>query len=841
MADEKEIKRLLEEEAELRKRIAESSAEYLKILKDIKAMHKNIATVEKERAKKAKLILDLTNDYNAARNRGDQAEMDRLEEIIELEKIKHKILEDEVDTMNKSLIVMTKVAKETSKLGKSMAFLTQAKNDVVGITNAIKFGYGKMKNWAGLFDMDKSIRMATLNMGLLNKRGQVFRTNIKDAANSTIDFGVGIKELAQIHATYSDELGRSMFLGESGLKAIGDLSVATNLGAEASARMTSDFELQGMSAERTAKFVEDTMNDASRMGLNATKVIKNIQQNMKLLNRYNFRGGVKGLKAMAETATKLGIDMNSVAAMADKLFDIEGAIDMSSQLQVLGGAWSNLADPFHLMYLARNDMNGLTDEIAKAASQSAKFNSETKQFEVSALEMHRLRKVAEQTGMDYETLATAAKNAAKFTNIRKQIHYNFDKDTKEFIENTAQINENGEAYIKIDGHPKLLNQLNALDKQAIDASIREKKSLAQRAEASQTFDERLSNLIMQVKQLLLPVLEGIDKGLRPIVDKFSSALKDKKFRESMEKIGEVIGTAVGIVGKFMYEHPVWSVALFGMFELGKWYLNGKALGLGFNSVASVDGGGGILDGLTGGKSTAGRRGIIGAFGNNKLTKGLFGSKGMFGKFGSTKGGTGLIPSLGKGLRVGSLAGLLGIGSELGRGMMDDPNSTGGKMLGIGGSAASGAALGAMIGSVIPGLGTAVGGLIGGGAGLLKGLYDEYYSEDARQKPVTRLNDGIIFNDRDKFLKMNDGSMIAGTNVNGNKDLAKAIGGDKLSDTVKIEFGDIHFKFDELKITSPGHPGLSVDVLNDPVFIRNLTRMIHVETEKVIDGGKVKPK
>jgi hypothetical protein len=74
------------------------------------------------------------------------------------------------------------------------------------------------------------------------------------------------------------------------------------------------------------------------MGLNATKVIKNIQSNMKLLNKTNFKDGVKGLEAMGKLATKLGVKMDFAAGMSDKLWDIEGAVDMSAQLQVMGGA-----------------------------------------------------------------------------------------------------------------------------------------------------------------------------------------------------------------------------------------------------------------------------------------------------------------------------------------------------------------------------------------------------------------------------------------------------------------------------------------------------------------------
>jgi hypothetical protein len=58
---------------------------------------------------------------------------------------------------------------------------------------------------------------------------------------------------------------------------------------------------------------------------------------MKLLNKTNFKD-VKGLEAMGKLATKLGVKMDFAAGMSDKLWDIEGAVDMSAQLQVMGGA-----------------------------------------------------------------------------------------------------------------------------------------------------------------------------------------------------------------------------------------------------------------------------------------------------------------------------------------------------------------------------------------------------------------------------------------------------------------------------------------------------------------------
>lgn len=416
--ERRKIAALVEKEIELNKKLNESSGEYLNLIKQIKSLHSEISNVrslylkQQEKVRKATAgIISMTADE------------------LEIEKEKERVLAKNLKYLEQTTQEYTKLAKEVSNTKKAMAFLGQTKNDVVAIGSAVKNTYNRFKSWSGLFDIDKSIRMASLSMGLLGKRSEMFRTNLKDASAQTIDFGIGMKELAELQSNFSQELGRSVLLSKENLISMGEMAAATGLGAEGTAKMVADMELQGYSAERTKDFIEQTMNDSSKMGLNASKVVKNMQQNMKLLNRYNFKGGVNGLKKMAETVTKLGIDMNSVSGMADKLFDIEGAVEMSAQLQVLGGSFSNLADPFKLMYMARNDMAGLVEELGKAAAGSATFNKETGEFEVSALELHRLRKIAEQTGVEYETLATAAKNAAKFSRIKSQLRVSYgDKD-----------------------------------------------------------------------------------------------------------------------------------------------------------------------------------------------------------------------------------------------------------------------------------------------------------------------------------------------------------------------------------------------------------------------------
>lgn len=814
----------LKEQALLQQEMSTSVEGYINALKKVKSINETVKNNQR-------IIAELEKQ----KGKGTKEE-------IALNKAKLDILEQQTAELEKQGAILARNLKEVNKgnliMAKGMAGLIKSVGSLPGL---YRKGLGELKS-LGLLDMDKSMKNAALSMGILSKQTDGFRKTITEASFKTNQIGVGVEELAKIQANYSDELGRTVMLSQQGLQAMAEMAKSSGLGAEGSSRMAADMQNQGLSAERTRDFTEQTMNDAHKMGLNASKVVKNISANMKMLNKYNFKGGVKGLAKMAETTTKLGIDMNSVAGMAEKLFDIEGAVDMSAQLQVMGGAWAKLADPFKLMYMARNDMEGLTEQLGKAAEASVTFDKATGEFKISALEMHRLRKVAEQTGVAYEDLATAGKNARKYTEIKKQVGFKFDKKTEEFIANTATFAANGEAKIMIDGKPKLVKQLTQADQSALAAQINQKASMKEMAETSQNFDDQLTNLINMLKTAALPILDSLNKNLLPKMKSLFERMEKEKWFDKIGGFAKTIGDVVGKVGGLILEYPKTFAAVFAggkiasfLFDKLSWITNGKLLAMGFNSSASVGGGGsgfggGIMD-LLGGGLRGGKKGGMGRNLLAGLTK-------------SGKGG-GMLGKLGSGLKVGGGLGIAGLGLDVGRGMMDDPDSDTGKALGVGSTAAGWAGTGAMIGSVIPGLGTAAGAIIGGIAGAGKGIYDEYFSDDAKKAKVTGgIHDGILDSDFSKGRGIVDSGKITPID---NKDnlmaykpngpIDNALKSDsKKSSTVKIEFGEIHFKFDELKVVSPGNPGVAIDLIKDPQFIRSITRMVHSETEKVINGG-----
>jgi len=800
----------------------------------------------------------------------------------DLASIKLKILQDQTDELEKQSRIMGGALSSVNKksllgaklMGEAAKGLGKA---FVNLPGMIQSAYGKIKG-SGLFEMEKEIKKSALSMGVLSKQSDSFRTTIVNAAKETAMIGIGVKELSQMQSAYSEELGRAVTLSKEGLVAMGQMAVVTGLGAEGAAKMSAEMENQGLSAERTAAYVEQTLNDASAMGINATKIMKNIANNTKMLNRYNFKDGVKGLTKMASLVTKLGVNMEFAAGFAEKLFNIEGAVDMSAQLQVMGGEWSKLADPFRLMFMARNDMAGLTEEIANAAASSATFNTKTKEFELGSLEMSRLRVIAEQTGISYDELATAGKNAAKFTKIKGQVSFTMNEDEKEFLANTAKLDENGNARIEVEigGTPKLLSQLTSADREAIKSRITEQATMKKRAEQSITFDEQITYLINELKVFMLPLVKTMNEKLIPKLRDLSDKFTVKGgWGEKIEKLAESVGGVISAIGGFIIDNPIMSAMIYGaakfggmFFDVAKWLLNGIALAKGFNMAASI--GGGDSD------PTDGVESVLDKFGKKIFNQKITGaaaktSKGMAGNF---KGGLKSFGGVGAGILAGGLAAWDEWSENAEKGMDKGENTgrTTAKAAGAGLGAWGGAAAGAAIGSAFPVVGTIIGGLIGAAlGGFAGGSLGEaggdaiYGDEDRMTRP---LHDGIIGGMSSSPLSGMLGSIASSSGNMLGSDFSKGRGviqGGKItpidnkddllamkpsgaidktsksqgSNIVTHSFGNININ-GEILLKSPGNnPGEVVDLLKDASFKRDITRIIQVELEKNRNGGKNK--
>ena len=137
---------------------------------------------------------------------------------------------------------------------------------------------------------------------------------------------------------------------------------------------------------------------AREAGVSVAAVSEGVVQNLDKMNIYNFENGTKGLAKMAAQASRLGIDMDKIFGVVDKVFNPEGAIEMAAAMQRLGVSTSALLDPLRLMDLSQNDPTELQNQIVNMTKDFVRFNEELGQFEIMPGEKRRLNEIGKELG-----------------------------------------------------------------------------------------------------------------------------------------------------------------------------------------------------------------------------------------------------------------------------------------------------------------------------------------------------------------------------------------------------------------------------------------------------------
>jgi hypothetical protein len=801
----KEIAKLLASQGDEQQKINNSASEYLKLLEKIGATKKqeNFLSNQNKELEKEKIKLQNSNN---------QADKDRVIVIKSLIKLNNTTITQLQETNKQNILLAKNVNKVTLAINASSKAMA-------GAGNLAKKGYATLKGY-GVFKMDKEIRKSALEMGKMASAGSDYGKTLAKSAEKTTFMGITLQDLAKMQANFSTEMGRTVMLSEDGLVAMAAMAEGTMLGAEGAASLAANMDGFNISSTKTRDILEETTNVTERMGINSTKVLKSLQNNLKLANKYHFKGGVKGMSKMATQAVKFGTTMETTAQFADKLFNIEGAVEMAAKLNTMGGEWSKLGDPMKLMYQARNDMAGLQTSVIDATAGMASFNKTTGEFSFSGLELHRMRELEKITGISADKMAEMAKAKAKFAKIRGQLGFSIDDDMQEFIENTAQFKD-GEYKIKLDGQEDLIPIRNLTIKQK-ELMISMDKTLKQRAENSQTFDDQLTNLSNTFKSFALPIIEGLNDSIPSIKGLFNE-IKEGGWFENLKEfgrnIGEVIGGAIKLITEFPKTFAGGIAAVMGgslLLKAASWYANGLSLGAGFNTVASASSGKGAgLSNLMARAKNPATRGTVG-----QNFKGASASKMLKGGSilaGLTSGVFEYLEQRDKGKSKGESAFRGGVkGSAAG--------------LGAWGGASAGAAAGALLAPFTAGLSIPIGALIGGGLGAfgagkiadigLNAAMDDGIIADGKVTPIdTKDKVYQVSKPGGAFDKANNSNSRNNTNNN---------------NTHKVKIS-----FDEIIVRSDSNVG-KIDLENDTAFMQMLASKIKQTLTETGNGGVLTP-
>ena len=289
-------------------------------------------------------------------------------------------------------------------------------------------------------------------LGFTGKLSNDFRDQITESVPYALKLNIGFSELSESVSKMVKESGKlKPFSTETINEMLKVSRLAFNSAAEAAAAIE-PFNEVSIGAKKAMISIEESARKSLELGLNSKETTKLLVQNIDKLNQFGFKNGVAGLNQMVIKAKELKLDLNSVFSLAEKVMDPSNAISLVSELQVLGGAIGDLNDPFRLMYMSTNNVEGFTDAIRESAETLAQFNPETKRFEVVGADLRRAREMANAFGMSLKEVTDLSIQASQRTQASIDLSsrgFLIDDEDKEFITNLAQMNEEGRMVVEI--------------------------------------------------------------------------------------------------------------------------------------------------------------------------------------------------------------------------------------------------------------------------------------------------------------------------------------------------------------------------------------------------------
>ena len=428
--------------------------------------------------------------------------LDRRNELLDKQE-NGTITEDELDELDQ---YNEKISDANVKMEEHIRLKQQANNTSLGASMASDFNslIGSLKKmYSAVDDLTKPYRKVDAAASKYAKTVGMTKAGMESLAKTSLsnvsnklaaEYNVSTEELLEAQSNYIKASGRNIRVDGGDQESMAAMKLMGGNGNELAAL----YDNFGVSMEETADHVGKMFSDASKQGISFEKYSDNVAKNIKIAQNYTFKNGLKGLESMAKKATAMKMDMQQVAALADKVSTVEGAIDVSAQLQVLGGPFAQLADPMGMLNEGLNDMEGLQDRLIKMVGGLGSFDKETGEVKVSSFNKQRIKAASQAMGVDYGTIMESVNAQARRGEISKQIAASatasgFDDDMKELIMNSGTIKD-GKAGVSIDGKFKSIDELTADDYGALQAESRtETEDIKVMAKSLKSIEEKIES------------------------------------------------------------------------------------------------------------------------------------------------------------------------------------------------------------------------------------------------------------------------------------------------------------------------------------------------------------
>lgn len=420
-----------------------------------------------------------------------------------------------------------------------------------------------------IVDLDKQSSDLVKALGAGSKRGEELTQVIADSIPKFVELGLEAGKVFETYNSLVSEFDTNLMLSDETLTNLAATTKVTGVDVK---QLGTGFRDVGVGLSNVGDKMLDVVNIAKQGGVTASAVSAGVVKNLDKMNIYNFDGGVKGLAKMAVQASRLGIDMDKVFSVVDKVFNPEGAIELAAGLQRLGVSSSELLDPLRLMDLAQNDPTELQNQIVNMSKEFVRFNKEQNQFEILPGAKRRLDEIGKSMGLNNGELQKMALNASNFDAKLKQIKFSPDikKEDRELVATMAQINKQGEAVVRVkeviggketgEFIEKRASELTESDvkllkeQQALNASSMEEIAIDQLSEMQKT-NSYLSKLVA-AENYGVASEKDIQKGYKGGLTGIRGSVKDLGMPEESKDYRKSIDYAYGKINDIFNQYGI---------------------------------------------------------------------------------------------------------------------------------------------------------------------------------------------------------------------------------------------------------------------------------------------
>lgn len=279
-------------------------------------------------------------------------------------------------------------------------------------------------------------------------------------------FNITAEQMEQMQQSFTESSGRSKIMTADEYNQMTAISKTFGASQGEVANILGEMNIFNVGIASGYDKFDKMYHSITKMGLSTTKYTKELSNNLKLAQKYNFKGGLDNMMKITQWAQQTRFNLNSATAFADKLMggSLSDTLTTSAKLQVLGGAASIYADPLAMMYEAGTDIGDLAKrQAAMFKDITGTVNQKTGEVDFDWYDERMIRARAEAAGLNPEDVKNQKRQEAKQGVIGRQLKgLGLDKQTIAALSNRAEYVEGKGFMVNTINGPESLEKVAAM-------------------------------------------------------------------------------------------------------------------------------------------------------------------------------------------------------------------------------------------------------------------------------------------------------------------------------------------------------------------------------------------